>query len=251
MELIQLNEVCCMAIPINRIIRDGSRIETNLSAQLDYKPLDVLTLWGAVKFSSLRSDDRNSYSTAIRERQFGRFITVYKTGFWGNMFWLPDSSGNFTAATDPRNNNGIVWTDSNNPFEGTPYDDLQGMTEIVRNPGFTNMVTGFSYSKKLKSRDHAFTPSIGINYEIMPDTFLYARLSQAMRMPSLFETTRGTLQVVPSEELKPEQMRAFEIGASTNLGSILREMNSLPKFPCFAIISKTSLSVIMIHVQAA
>jgi len=211
---------------MNRIIRDGSRMETNLSAQLDYKPLDSLTLWGAVKFNAFRSDDRNSYATAIRERQYGRFINVWTPGFsfYGSMWWLPDANGNFTDATDPRKNNGIVWTNSNNPFEGINYDDLQsGLSEAVRNPGFTDMVTGFSYSKKLKSRDHDFAPSIGINYEIMPDTFLYTRLSQAMRMPSMFETTRGTLQAVPSDELKPEHMRSFEVGGSTNLGSIVRD----------------------------
>jgi len=209
---------------MNRIIRDGSRMETNFGAHLDYKPLDFLTFFGDIQFNSFHSQDRNSYATAMRERQFGRFINVWNpdSSFYGNMFWQPDSSGNFTAATDPRLNNGIVWTNSNNPFEGINYNDLQGMTgEAVRNPGWTNMVVGFSHSEKLKSKDHAFAPSIGVHYEIRPQTLLYATYRQSMRMPSLFETTRGTLQVLPSNELKPEKMRSLEIGASTSHNGLI------------------------------
>jgi len=212
---------------MNRVIRDGSRMETNFSAHLDYKPLDFLSLWGAVKFSNFRSDDRNTHSSAIRERQYGRFINVYNSGFWGNMFWLPDASGNFTNATDPRQNNGIVWQDANNPFDGINYNDLSGMSEIVHSPDFENMVVGFSHSGRLKSRDHAFAPSIGINYEIRPETFLYANLSSAMRMPSLFETTRGTLQAVPNDALKPERMRAFEVGVSSRFDNLVSEGDQL------------------------
>jgi len=212
---------------MNRIIREGSRLETNFSAQLDYKPLDTLTLWGSAKFTSFRSDDRNTHATAIRERQKGRFINVWTPdfSFWGNMFWRPDANGNYTDATDPRKNNGIVWTNSNNPFEGIHFDDLQGVNVSERPENEANMVVGFSHSKKLTAKDHAFAPSIGLNYEILPETFLYTRYSQAMRMPSLFETTHGTLQVRLKEdhELKPERMQALEIGASTSLSGVFSE----------------------------
>jgi len=206
---------------MNRLIRDGSRVETNLSAQLDYKPIDALTLWGAAKFNSFNSHDRNQYSTAVREKLYGRYITVSKPGLWGSMFWRPDANGNFTDATDPRLNNGIVWTNSNNPFEGTHFNELEGVNTTAHNPEWSDMVVGFTQGDKLKSKDHAFAPSLGVNYEIVPDTFLYARYSEAIRLPSLFETTRGTLQVVPSNELKPERMQAFELGASTTLGGLI------------------------------
>jgi len=66
---------------MNRLIRDANRVETNLSAQLDYKPIDALTLWGAVKLNAFNAHNRNQYSTAVREKLYGRYITVSKPGF--------------------------------------------------------------------------------------------------------------------------------------------------------------------------
>jgi len=114
------------------------------------------------------------------------------------------------------------------------------------------MVVGFTKADKLKSKDHALAPSLGINYEVIPDSFLYARYSEAIRLPSLFETTRGTLQLVPNNELKPERMQAFELDASTILGGVTTtgDETSL-KLYISTIISKISSRAVMIRSQVA
>ncbi|MDO2197042.1 TonB-dependent receptor, partial [Escherichia coli] len=72
------------------------------------------------------------------------------------------------------------------------------------------MVTGYNYSKKGSSRGGGFSPAFGINFELAPDTFVYASYTEGLRLPSLFETSQGTLQVEPGKDLKPERSRSWE-----------------------------------------
>ncbi|MCF5104375.1 TonB-dependent receptor, partial [Pseudomonas proteolytica] len=121
----------------------------------------------------------------------------------------------YTDATDPRLNNGIVFSDTNNPFDGPRYNDYGGIGTRVYPSQVGEVVTGYTYSGKQSDSKGAFSPAIGINYEIAPDTFIYASYTQGLRMPSLFETSQGTLQTMPGKGLKPERSSNWEIGAST------------------------------------
>lgn len=203
----------------NRMLRDGNRTEFNLTGQLDYKPVDTLTFWGGARFSMFRSKDNNAPSTAVREDIYGRWVRVIGKNGYGNMYWRPDENGAFTDATDPRLNNGIVFSDTNNPFDGIHYNDYGATSSQVYNPSVTNTVTGFTRGEKMSARDSGFSPALGVNYEIAPATFIYASYTQGLRMPSLFETTIGTTQVDPGKALKPERSQNWEIGASTTLDS--------------------------------
>lgn len=201
-------------INMNRVPRNGYRKEFNLSARLNYNPTDSLQLWAGGRFSDFQAHDRNALSSAIRKDLPGRWVTVSGKGGWGNMFWQPDANGNYTAATDPRLNNGIVIANTNNPFEGIRFNDFGATSVTVSAPGVYATVIGFKRAKKLSSRDSGFSPALGVNYQVTPDILLYASYTQALRMPSLFETTLGTLQVTPVTGVKPERSRALEIGAS-------------------------------------
>ncbi len=209
-------------VNLNRMLRDGYRTEISLSGKLEYKPQDNLQFWLGGRYGRYSSHDRNAASKARRENVYGKWVSVYNGKTFGNMYWTPDENGQFTDATDPRLNNGMVITDTNNPFDGILYNDFGTPTYMaVGNPGYSNKVVGFDRGEKMSSRDSGFTPAIGVNYEIIPQTFLYASYTQGYRLPSLFETTIGTLQLDPAAGLKPERSRALEIGASTTRENLI------------------------------
>ena len=102
-----------------------------------------------------------------------------------------------------------------------PFNEFGATYTHAFDPRWSETVVGFDRGPSLSTKDSGFTPAFGVNYEIAPDTFLYASYAEGMRMPSLFETTLGTLQVEPTGGLKPERSRNWEIGASTTLHNLL------------------------------
>ncbi|WBU65368.1 TonB-dependent receptor domain-containing protein [Paracoccus aerodenitrificans] len=77
------------------------------------------------------------------------------------------------------------------------------------------------YGEKISSRNDAISPSVGAKYEFVPGSFVYASYKEAVRTPSLFDTSMGTLQVVPVSDLKAERSHAFEIGISSTRYDLL------------------------------
>lgn len=215
-------------IQMNKVMRDGSRTAFNMNAQLNYSPVDKLNIWAGTKFSKFSSQDKNKEYKAIRKNMKAKQVRAYKKeGEWGDsMYWFPDENGNYTDATDPRLNNAIVFSNTNNPYDGTPYNEYGAVGSVVYDEQTTNMVVGFSHKEALSSKDHGFAPAFGINYEILPQTNLYASYTEGLRMPSLFETTFGTQQVSPIIGLKPERSRVWEIGANTSIDNVITQDDS-------------------------
>jgi hemoglobin/transferrin/lactoferrin receptor protein len=212
---------------MNRHLRDGYRSELSLSGKLEYEPVDKLKFWVGGRYNNYISRDRNAKSTPRREDVYGRWIYLNNGKERGWMFWKPDADGNFTDATDPRLNNGIVFQDTNNPFDGVSYNEFGANSERVYAPGTSNMVVGFDRSQQPSQRDNGLSPGIGVNYEIAPQTLLYASYTQGLRLPSLFETSLGTPSVDPVSGLKPERSHSWEIGASTTKDSLFATGDSL------------------------
>ncbi|WP_308463286.1 TonB-dependent receptor [Pseudomonas aeruginosa] len=213
-------------INANRPLRDATRQEYGLNGKLEFKPVERLTLWGGGRYSHFNSKDNGISASPRREDRDMRFITVSRPGYYGSMMWFPDQNGQYTDATDPRLNNGIVTNNTNNPFEGIPFDEFGPANVTVHPSRVTNVVTGYNYSKKGSSRGGGFSPAFGINFELAPDTFVYASYTEGLRLPSLFETSQGTLQVEPGKDLKPERSRSWEIGASALRDSLLADGDS-------------------------
>ncbi|WP_109505075.1 TonB-dependent receptor [Pseudomonas aeruginosa] len=213
-------------INANRTLRDASRQEYGLNGKLEYKPIERLTLWSGGRYSYFSSKDHNISATARRERRDLRFITVSKPDSFGSMMWFPDRDGKYTDATDPRLHNGIVSENLNSPFEGIPFDEI-GEAEVTVSPAESaNVVTGYDYAGKRSSSGSGFSPAFGVNFELAPDTFAYVSYTQGLRLPSLFETSLGTLMVDPGKHLKPERSRSWEIGISTLRDGLLSEHDS-------------------------
>lgn len=210
-------------INAHRNPQDASRKEFGLNGKLQYKPVEQLTLWGGGRFSYYHTKDNTTSASARREDRALRFISVSKPGYYGSMMWFPDQHGNYTDATDPRLHNGIVSENTNNPYEGIPFDQIGAATVSVGPNRVANVVTGYDYSGSHSDSDSGFAPAFGINYELAPDTFVYASYTEGLRMPSLFETSRGTLQVSPGKNLKPERSRNWEFGVSALRDNLLTE----------------------------
>lgn len=202
-------------INANRMLREGSRQEFSLNGKLEYKPVESLTLWGGGRYTYYRTKDEIPQASARREELEHKYVMVSKPGNYGYLMWFPDQSGQYTDATDPRLNNGTVFTNTNFPFEGTPYNQYGATSTSVYGAQVGEVVTGYDYSGKDRNSGSAFAPAFGVNLEVAPDTFVYASYTQGMRMPSLFETSQGVLQTMPGKNLKPERSSNWEIGAST------------------------------------
>ncbi|MGU9825908.1 TonB-dependent receptor domain-containing protein [Pseudomonas sp. LF242] len=202
-------------INANRMLREGSRQEFSFNGKLEYKPVDRLTLWGGGRYTHYRSKDHIANATAREEERNLRYLRVYNGGDSGNMMWFPDQNGQYTDATDPRLTNGIVFQNTNYPFEGVRYNDFGAVDSTVYPSQVGSVVTGYEYSGKASNSGGAFAPAVGINIEVLPDTFVYASYTRGFRMPSLFETSQGVLQTMPGKGLKPERSSNWEVGAST------------------------------------
>ncbi|AJO77924.1 TonB-dependent receptor [Pseudomonas sp. MRSN 12121] len=202
-------------INANRMLREGSRQEFSLNGKLEYKPVQSLALWGGGRYTYYRSQDHVASATARREERDLRYVSVSGPGRYGNMLWFPNRDGQYTDATDPRLNNGIVFNNTNYPFEGTRYNDFGASESTVYPSEVGEVVTGYDYGGKQRNSGGAFAPAFGINLEVAPDTFVYASYTEGLRMPSLFETSQGVLQTLPGKGLKPERSHSWEIGAST------------------------------------
>lgn len=210
-------------INANRMLREGSRQEFSFNGKLEYKPVDRLTLWGGGRYTHYRSKDHIANATARREERDLRYLRVYNGNNSGNMMWFPDQNGEYTNATDPRLNNGIVFQNTNFPFEGVRYNDFGVIDSTVYPSQVSDVVSGYDYSGKASNSGGAFSPALGINIEVLPDTFVYASYTQGFRMPSLFETSQGVLQTLPGKGLKPERSSNWEVGASTLRKGLLVE----------------------------
>jgi len=163
--------------------------------------------------SHSKAHNRNA-SPATFDTRPVRWTWLYKNGERTDyVYWRPDQQGNFTR-------------DSLNatPFGkgtvgNTGYDDFEANdTEMQK------YATSYSYAKPIERRDHAFTPSFGVKFDLTDASFLYLNYSEGVRMPSLFESTLGLFTAaVPGASLKPEHSKNWEFGASTLKNDLLLE----------------------------
>lgn len=206
---------------VGNVGRDGWRTEFNLSGKVEYKPNPALQFWAGARYGISRSKDRNGYSSPIKEK--GRILSVSNAkGDIDYMFWRKDKNGEYSAETDPRLTNGIVFSDTNRPLEGVRANDY-GIVSSKLMPGEYEKAVGYSFDYRDAVRTRGFTPSLGVSWQISPETMVYASYTEAYRFPSLFDTTIGTPLSSPVLGLKPERAKSFEIGLSTTRDSLLSD----------------------------
>lgn len=218
----------------NRNLRDAKRLEYAFSAHLDYQPSEQFTVWAGAKYNAYKMQDFNRPATARRENKKVRVWRVDgledpNTGDYqsGRMYEFPDANGNFTDATNPTLNNGVIFEDEHNPTDGLNYNDFERQYGIdYASPIFTgqsDVVVGFDFADSKRLKDNGFSFNTGAKYEFLPDTFAYLSYSRGVRLPSLFETSMGTAQVQTTNGLKSERLNSWEIGLSTQKSALFQE----------------------------
>lgn len=74
----------------------------------------------------------------------------------------------------------------------------------------------------MDARGSGSAPMVGLTWEPLGGLQFYARYAEALRMPSLFETTTGfSVSATPATSLKPERARNRELGMNFMGGDIL------------------------------
>ncbi|TCM71043.1 hemoglobin/transferrin/lactoferrin receptor protein [Acinetobacter calcoaceticus] len=203
----------------NKLLRDAERQEYSLALSLEYLPVDALRIWAGINWSENKSRDHNKrFSPIMQERQVRQIsVTDQQSGYSGTMYWFPDQHGQYTAATDPRLNNAVVFQDSNNPFDGKRYNQLSQNLEISESDEETlELVTGFNATSRPDQKYSGFAPNFGVEYQFSPMLQSYLSYSAQTRLPSLLETSMGTHQVTPGVDLKPELAKNWEAGLKLN-----------------------------------
>ncbi|RDL49689.1 putative TonB-dependent receptor [Ensifer sp. M14] len=204
----------------NRILRDGDRQEGNLSGQFTLQPTEAFSVRLGGRYVRFNSKDNNRHSQAIYEKRSYRNILLKDGTNWvANAFWFADKDGNFTDATNPLLNDGNATTYTDN--SEVRIGNLKYNSTTVYAPQVAEFVKEYKYGNQLERNDGGFAPAFGISHNITEDSLVYVNYTEGLRMPGLFESSQGTLQVVQSATLKHERSRAWEIGASTMTSDLL------------------------------
>nr|WP_277606378.1 TonB-dependent receptor [Acinetobacter sp. NIPH 2699] len=205
----------------NKVMRDAERTGYGLSMKLDYYPTDQLHLWAGLNYDRSHTTDFNKKYSPIYENRLLKFVKVDDPNSNENlyMYWFADENGQFVDKTDPRKNNAIVFTNTNNPLDGKHFNEYgKNVETTVEEEQTSRVVTGFSHAKSSnqKSSD-GLAPSLGIEYKLVKNTNLYATYTTKHRTPSLLETSLGTHQVMPDGDgLKPEYSKNWEVGVTVD-----------------------------------
>ncbi|OWQ62567.1 TonB-dependent receptor [Stenotrophomonas maltophilia] len=126
--------------------------------------------------------------------------------------WLPDADGNYTRAGNPCLNGEVAAIPGVQPvFAGS--DQVCNIGNSVQ----SQPVDG----RNSRRRDHAWLPTFSATAHLSPAARAYVRYSEAVRFPSMFESTiafSGSLN--PLHALKPEHAYNYEVGYVHNLSAL-------------------------------
>lgn len=181
----------------NRVLRDGTRREASVVAELRYRPSDTLTVTAGGRYSAFRMRDRNRYATK----------TLVDGGLSRTIYFRDPATDDVVEAADWLADEHDRFDESNRP--ATPPGTVADVLAPVR-----LKVPRYDLAAPVTREDGGFGPMAGISVKPTPSTLVYANYVVGLRLPSLFETTMGTAGHVTSGRLAPERARSIELGAS-------------------------------------
>lgn len=199
----------------NRFLRSGVKSEYSFVANLDWKPIDWLTLQAGGRYINYHVRDRNSTRSPDKvRRQKYSFARMTKDGQYFSkwpeswyMEWWADDNGDFTL-------------DSlrNSPYANSTlgdHFDFDGYVADTRDPLFKDIPLTYKRSKAISRRGSDFSPQFGIAYHIDDDSQIYAKYTIGVKSPNIFESSLGSWTAAPTEGLKAEKNKVLELGVST------------------------------------
>ena len=206
----------------NKVLRDAQRQALSGGLRLDYEATDRVRLWAGLNYSDYKSRDYNKNYFPIKENRRLKQVEVWdeKNNYLGYMYWFPNEKGEYTQATDPRLNNAIVFSNSNQPYVGKPFNTLsQDPSVTVYDEEELKVISRYQGRAAAEQRDHAWSPYLGGEYDLSDQMTTFVRYTVQSRLPSLLETSLGTHQVMPGQQLKPEMAKSWELGLKSNHGN--------------------------------
>lgn len=126
--------------------------------------------------------------------------------------WQPDADGNYSRATNPCLNGQVAGIPGALP--------LYAGSDLVCSIGSTLQSRPVD-GRNERRRDHAWLPSFSATVNLSPAARVYLRYSEAVRFPSMFESTIAfSSSLNPLYALKPEHAYNYELAYVHNLSGL-------------------------------
>lgn len=214
----------------NYFLRSGVRKEYSLSSSLEYKPVNWLTVQVGGRYTEYHVRDRNSTAYAAKSRtqeytfarlkKNGEYFTKWPESWY--MEWWPDEQGNYTLDSLKKTPYANTTLGEKYDFDG--YDpDPRGEKGYLKK----EVTTEYAYTKPIERKGSDFSPQVGLAFHLDDNSQIYVKYSEAVKNPTIFESTLGNWTSMPSADLKPEKNKVLEIGASTVQNSLFTEEDKL------------------------
>mgnify|MGYP003582355050 CR=1 FL=1 len=159
------------------------------------------TAWQRNELSTGGPFGINPLSGAALESRLATLVASYAanprtlTATWTAPWWGADENGRFSRADN------ICLNGSLNTVAG-----YNGVCRIAQ-----NRLTSVAITEAKRKSAHGWTPSVSATVYLSGTSRLYARYAEALRFPSMFESTIGfSASINPFYDIKPERMRSWE-----------------------------------------
>ncbi|TMN74785.1 hypothetical protein CWB85_00015 [Pseudoalteromonas sp. S1727] len=218
-------------INYNRVYRDGDRYESSLFVQAKWSPKDWLSFELGGRYSWFKAQDNNTYWTEDKKKFKTIYLFAEDGTRLGQINWFPDENGEYVAATDPRvTGEGLVENWGEDPVDIASLD----IDSSFLGWGENSLPLGtFTASEKTARDNSGFAPNLAVNMQLSDTWLAYARYSEALRMPSLMESTRGWSVSSRIFDIEPERAKNKEIGFSYINDELFNSVKSRVKIAYF------------------
>lgn len=178
-------------------------VYTARSSMTDYQTLETsVEAYAASRREYWADDNNNSGATpaeqeAVIAREVAEFAANPYTFTWTHAGpdWVPDANGKYRRA-DNICINGFL-------------DKVPNYIQGTCNAGGRNIVVDVTEAKRKSG--HGWVPSASATLTFSDSSRAYVRYAEALRWPSLFESTIGfSASIDPLRDLKPERMKSWE-----------------------------------------
>lgn len=201
----------------NRFLRSAVRKEYSAVASAKWEPNEHWELMVGGRYNHVDVRDRNRLATESKEEVIGKIrytqllngdpnLPAWRAQRIAMLNWYPDANGEFTHASllaSPYKRGTVA------DITGWNFYDADAISDLI-------VPTEWTWSDPIRRTDDAFMPTASVTYRFDDDTMLYAKYAEGVKLPSLFETTLGLFTAAkPTDELKPERAKTWEVGAST------------------------------------
>ncbi|MDX3911279.1 MAG: TonB-dependent receptor [Sphingobium sp.] len=179
--------------------------ETGVEAYTEYRRAQLFAAWANQGVS-------DELVNTIVSRQLARDVAAYEANpvpftITNTGTWEPDASGNYSRA-------------SNVCLNGS----LATLSNYVAGSCYANPVRGnVSLTEAKRKSGHGWAPSASATLYLSDSSRAYVRYAQALRFPSMFESTIGfSASINPTADLKPERIKSWEAAFIQDLRPLFR-----------------------------